>query len=61
MMALVMASCARCGYRTICQGGLCLHCREIHLWSLTNRAFCALIHRDSPMRNPDPRTGPKAA
>jgi hypothetical protein len=47
---LQVQSCSRCGHRTVCWDGLCLACGEIHRWSSANRAFCALIHRDSPIR-----------
>jgi len=47
---LRVRDCSRCGHRTVCQGDICLACAEIHRWSSANRAFCALIHRDSPTR-----------
>jgi hypothetical protein len=51
---VVVAQCDRCGGRTLCQDGLCSYCRDIFLWSLVNRSFCALIHRDSPQRRAKP-------
>jgi hypothetical protein len=47
---LEFRGCSRCGHATVCQDGLCLDCAEIHRWSSANRAFCALIHRNSPVR-----------
>jgi hypothetical protein len=47
---LQVQGCVRGGHRTVCRDGLCLDCAEIHRWSSANRIFCALIHRDSPIR-----------
>jgi hypothetical protein len=47
---LVVAACSLCGSRTVCQDGLCSYCRDIRLWSAINRRFCALIHREWPLR-----------
>lgn len=47
---VLIAPCIICGWKSLTQGRLCLDCREIRQWSTSNRAFCTLLHRDSPYR-----------
>ncbi len=47
---IVIMRCTKCGWDTICQGGLCSDCAEMRDQSRWARALCALIHRDSPAR-----------
>lgn len=54
---VVVMACRVCHFETLCQGGLCLDCRNFVLDSQTCRAWCDLIHRDSPARRADREAG----
>jgi len=46
-------ACPRCGWVALLRGGRCPDCRDVHLDTVWARAWCDLIHRDSPARAAD--------
>jgi hypothetical protein len=46
-------ACPRCGWVALLRADRCPDCRDIQLDTLVNRAFCDLLHRDSPARAAD--------
>ena len=47
---VLIGPCRVCGWKSLITGGLCVDCREAQEWCRANRAFCALVHRQSPAR-----------
>lgn len=49
IVPLIEAPCRVCGWLSLGGARLCLGCQDIHDWAAINRAFCDVLHRQSPL------------